>query len=310
MNESLPQIFVGVDVSKKTLNVHIHPFKKAFTVPNSKVGINRMKRELEGYSVGQIVCEATGGYETLLATELNNVWVVEPKRIKAFIMSESVNAKTDDIDARMIAHFAAQKKPKHTLQPRSKEVEVVRALNQRRSDILEMINKESNRIQHPSQIHCKKELKKHISFLDKALIKIDCEIECLIKNNASLAKKAAIIQSVPGVGKVTAATLIGYLPELGTINDKEIAALVGVAPFDKQSGSFKGKSIIKGGRPEIRNVIYMAAVSAKKFNDPMKIFYERLIAAGKKPKVALVAIMRKLIIVLNAMIKKEQSWQA
>ncbi len=311
MNNSISQIFVGVDVSKNSLDVHIYPVNKAFTVANSKKGIREMKRKLARYCVGQIVCEATGGYEILLTTQLNdyNLWVVEPKRMKAFIMSENMNAKTDKIDARMIALFAAQKTPQYTSKHLSKDEAHIKALNQRRLDLIEMLNKETNRIQHPAQIHCKTELKKHIAFLKKQLTKINAEIERLINANDVLQEKNVIIQSIPGVGKVAASMLISFMPELGTITDKQIAALAGVAPFDRQSGSHRRKSIIKGGRSEIRKVLYMAALVASRFNPVMKAFYERLINVGKKPKVVLVAIIRKLIVILNVMIRKGEMWQ-
>ena len=307
MKNSISQIFVGVDVSKNKLDVHIYPLQKAFTVSNSKEGIQKIKQQLAGQVVGQIVCEATGGYEHLVKTLLS-AWVVEPRRIKAFIRSEGVNAKTDKIDASMLALFAAQKKPKHSPIQLSADEEHIKALNSRRTDVIEMITKESNRIHHPQEKYCRSDLQKHISFLEKQLAKIDNEIERLIKNNEVLSSKAKIIESMPGIGKVTTATLICSLPELGTVNDKQIAALLGVAPFDKQSGSYKGKSIIKGGRHNVRKVLYMAALVAARFNPVLKIFYQRLLNAGKRPKVALVAIMRKLIIILNVMVQKGEVW--
>ena len=307
MKSSIPQIFVGVDVSKNKLDVHIYPLQKTFTVLNSKEGIQKIKQQLAGQVISQIVCEATGGYEHLVKTLLS-AWVVEPKRIKAFIRSEGINAKTDKIDASMLALFASQKKPKHNPIILSADEEHIKALNNRRVDVIEMITKESNRIQHPQQKYCKNDVQKHISFLKKQLAKIDNEIEQLIRNNEALSSKAKIIESMPGVGKVTTSMLICSLPELGTVNDKQIAALVGVAPFDKQSGSYRGKSIVKGGRHNVRKVLYMAAVVAARFNPVLKIFYQRLLNGGKRPKVALVAIMRKLIVILNVMIQKGEAW--
>jgi transposase len=307
MKNSVPQIFVGVDVSKNHLDVNIYPLKMAFTVANSNKGIQEIMVKLAGHDVGQIVCEATGGYEYLVKTQLN-AWVVEPKRIQAFIRSEGINAKTDKIDAGMLALFAAQKKPKHTSMQLSADEKKLKALNNRRSELIAMITQESNRLQQPQQIHCKNDLKKHVLFLKKQLTKIDKEIEQIIKNNDVLSSKAKIMESIPGVGQVTTSVLISSMPELGKINNKQLAALVGIAPFDKQSGSYRGKSIIKGGRHEVRKVLYMAAVVASRFNPKLKMFYQRLLKAGKKPKTALVAIMRKLIIILNVMIQKGEAW--
>lgn len=310
MENSLPQIFVGVDISKDNLDVHLHPLNKSFRVANSRTGIQKIKSILSNNNIGHIVCESTGGYESLLKTELKDykVWVVSPRRIRAFIISEGIHAKTDKIDAKMIALFAAQKKPKYDKKQLSENEERLQALNQRRLHLIDMINKESNRFQHPAQILNRGDIKEHLSFLEKRLKKIDASIECLIKSDILLEKKDDILQSMPGVGKVTASMLISFLPELGTISDKQIVALAGVAPFDKQSGNGKRKSIIIGGRPEVRKVLYMAATVASRFNPKMKIFYDRLRAAGKKPKVAYVAIMRKLLTILNTMIRKQTTW--
>jgi transposase len=307
MNDSITQVFIGVDVGKNYLDVHAYPLKKAFRVPNSIEDMQKIKDILAHYDIVQVVCEATGGYEYLLKKHLD-AWVVEPKRIQAFIKSEGIKAKTDKIYASMRALFAAQKKPSHTAIKASNEETHIKALNSRRSDLNEMITKESNRLKHPQQEQCKDHLKKHISFLKEQLKQVDKEINLIIKNNQELTAKARIMESIPGVGKVTASTLICSLPELGKVDNKQIAALVGVAPFDKQSGSIKFKSVTRGGRHSIRKVLYMAALAASKFNPVMKTFYERVLRIGKAPKVGLVAIMKKLITTLNVMIKKEETW--
>ncbi len=208
----------------------------------------------------------------------------------------------------MLALFASQKKPKHTPIQLSATEEHIKALHNRRSDLIEMVNKEKNRIQHPQQHYCKHDLKKHISFLEKQLTKTEKEMTQLINDNDFLSAKAKIMESIPGVGKVSSAMLICSLPELGTITDKQIAALVGLAPYDKQSGIYRGKSIIKGGRYDVRKVLYMAALVAARHNPVLKVFYQKLLKAGKKHKVALVAVMRKLIVILNIMLQKGESW--
>lgn len=295
------------------MNIHIHPHNKSFKVQNTKLGIKKLLTVLQSYNIGQIVCEATGGYEYLLLQlftgESIDIWLVEPKRVRAFIVSEGVNAKTDKIDAHMLALFAATKKPKHGLSLRSHSEEKIRSLCRRRKNLVNIIVQEKNRLDHPQQVHCRVSIQKHISFLELEIESIEKEMSKLISSDDRLNNKIKIIESVPGIGKVTALALVSHMPELGTTNDKQIAALLGVAPFVKQSGNYKGATAIRGGRWEARNCMYMAALTAARYNPKLKAFHEKLRNAGKKPKVVLVALMRKLIVIINNMIRNNELWR-
>jgi transposase len=309
---TLPKIYVGIDVSKKYLDIHILPLEKSLRITNSKHGIKLLQKQIAQFEVGQIAFESTGGYECHLFTELKDtgykLWQVDPKRIKAFIVSEGIKAKTDKIDARMIALFASSRQPNYQPIQLSATEEKLRALNKRRTDLLRLINMESNRLNHPQQIHCNKIIKRHISFMEKQILEIEAELNLLIKNDEAITKKIEIYKSVPGIGNVVATTLAAEMPELGKISHKKIAALLGLAPFIQQSGMSKGTACIRGGRSYVRKTIYMAALVATQYNPALKEFYNRLCKSGKKPKVALVAVMRKLIVILNAMLLKGETW--
>ncbi len=309
---TIPQIFVGIDVAKDFYDIHLHPLNKAFRITNDKKGISKLLRILSKYQVQLVVFESSGGYGYFLSKELlangYKTWQVDPSRIKAFIASEGVHAKTDKIDAKMIALFASQKELKYEKNEPTEIEECLRALVKRRQNLVQMIIIENNRVKHPAQIFCKDRINNHIIFMKDEIYYIEEEIDQLINNNDMFNLKAAIITSIPGLGKVSAFTLIAGLPELGKIADKQISALVGVAPFTQQSGASKGTAIIRGGRKPVRNTLYMATLTALQYNPIIKEFYDRLRRNGKKPKVAIVAAMRKLIIILNTMVKKNEMW--
>lgn len=310
--ENITKVYVGVDVSKNRLDIHVYPITKTFFVDNTEDGINTLMAHLSSYSVEQIVCESTGGYEDLMLKKLHNagykVWQVEPNRIKSFIRTKGRKAKTDTIDAYMIALFAAQEKQEHAYVEYGVEHDVIHDLVTRRKDLTAMIITETSRFKHPSQALCKAEIQAHIDFMNKQLKEIDAKIQDHIDKNDDLKGKSKIIESMPGVGKVSSAMLIAEMPELGKIENKKIAALLGVAPYIQQSGQSKGTAFISGGRTMVRSVIYMAALVATRRNPKMKAFYQKLKAAGKKPKIALVAVMRKMIVILNVMVKNNTMW--
>lgn len=311
--ENVAKIYVGVDVSKNQLDIYLHPIEKIFSFNNSKNGINQLIKKLSRYTIAQIVCESTGGYEDLMVKMLRNfgykVWQVEPNRIKSFIRSKGKKAKTDSIDAHMIALFSAQERQEYEPIICNEKQKQLRDLVKRKNDLIEMVVAEKHRLQHPSCIFCRPEIQAHIDFMNKQIAKIEIIIEDFINKDDNFNKKVEIIESVPGIGKATSAMLIAELPELGKIENKKIAALVGVAPYTQQSGQYKGRAFISGGRTMVRSAIYMAALVASRYNPAMKKFYQRLCIIGKKsPKVALVAIMRKLITILNVMIKKQTKW--
>ena len=312
MNTTLPQIFVGIDSAKNFLDIYLHPIDKAFRINNNLKGIKKFIKILSEYNVGQAVFESSGGYERLVLQELTNnnykVWQVEPKRIKGFIVGEGIKVKTDKIDAKMIALFAAQKQPKYKQVIASAEEKRLQGLSKRRIDLTKMIVKEKNRLQNPEMFECKEEIETTLLCLESHLEAVNVKISNLISNNSHWSNKAALIATVPGVGKITSQALVAEMPELGLIENKQAAALLGVAPLIQQSGTAKGMATIKGGRAALRSIIYMAAVVAIRCNPKLKAFYKRLREAGKKAKVALVAVMRKLITLLNVMVKKGEQW--
>jgi len=311
--ENVTKTYVGVDVSKKQLDIYIHPIEKSIYFTNSKNGIDKLVTLLSTYKVEQIVCESTGGYENLMIDMLREVgfkvWQVEPNRIKSFIRSKGKKAKTDKIDAKMIALFAVQEAPEYEQVNLCQNHKLLQSLTKRKRDLIAMITSEKLRLKNPNLAICANEITVHINFMTKQVKKLERKIQKLIDDDDDLSKKAEIIESVPGVGKTTAATIIAEMPELGKIENKKAAALVGVVPYTRQSGQYKGKAFISGGRGVIRSAIYMAALVASRYNPAMKEFYNRLCKTNKKPpKVALVAIMRKLIVILNVMIKKQAKW--
>jgi transposase len=313
MKSMVSKIFVGVDISKDFLDIHLYPLEKNFRMNNSQKGISNFVSMLGNHEVFQIACESSGGYEYLMLEELtkNNykVWQINPRRVRAFITSEGIKAKTDKIDARMIALFASQKQPSYEQVNRPETEARLKALVRCRADFVKEIVRENNKVQHPQQVHCKEIISKHITFMEEQIRELEKEIDKLMEIDGDLKNKAKFIRSIPGLGRITAYTLIAEVPELGKVGNKRIAALLGVAPFIKQSGKSKGTAAISGGRSEVRRVIYMAAVAASRYNPVFKLFYKKLCDKGKKPKVALVAIMRKLIVTLNVMVKNEKEWK-
>ena len=309
---TVAKIHIGVDVSKARLDVHMNPLNKAIAFVNSEDGIRQFIEELKPYKVEQIVCESSGGYEDLMLKTLRRsgykVWQVDPNRIKSFMRSEGKRAKTDVIDARMIALFSAQKAQPHEHVVQGKNHDLLCDLVKRRKDLTDMITIERLRLKHPSQKSCIDEIQAHIDFMNEQIKTLDKKINQLIEEDDDLNKTAKIIESVPGIGRITSALLLAKMPELGRIENKQAAALVGVAPYTQESGQYRGASFIAGGRGIVRAGVYMAALVASRFNKKMKAFYQKLKAAGKKPKVALVAVMRRLVVILNIMIKEKTMW--
>jgi transposase len=312
--KNITKIHVGVDVSKNKLDIYLHPIGITAPFANTEDGIKALLKYLSGYEIVQVVCESTGGYEDLCVKELRkngyNVQRVDPNRVKSFIRSKGKKAKTDAIDAKLIALFSTQENQKNNPIEFGEKHDELRDLVKRRDDLIQMISMERLRLNHPSHQHCKSEIQKHISFMDKQVKGLEKRIQDLISKDDDLRKKAEIIESVPGIGKTTAALLLAETPELGMMGNKQIAALVGIAPYTQQSGKYQGKAFISGGRTTVRTGLYMPAMVAAKCNPTLKKFYNRLYIEGKKPaKVALVAVMRKLITILNTMIKNGTKWE-
>lgn len=304
------QTFIGIDVSKDTLAIFIDSTEQHAECPNQTGDLRKLARRLKKLSPALIVLEATGGYENLAASifsefELPHA-VVFPKRVRQFANGLGIMAKTDRVDAEVLAFYGrtAKIEPKPLLTAEQRRLQ---ELTTRRQQLIEMRVAEENR-EGTAPLGMRKNIKKHIDWLVAQTSALDAEIAAAIKNSEDLKEKDDLLQSVPGVGEVLSATLICEMPELGQIPNKEIASLIGVAPFPKESGKFKGKRYCQGGRAMVRRVLYMATLSATRHNPAIKEFYDRLLAKGKIKKVAIIACARKLITVLNAMVKNNCAW--
>jgi transposase len=302
--------YVGIDVSKGRLDVCEGEQGEAWEVGNDAKGIARLVERMQALQPELIVLESTGGLEWAAMTELYSaglaVALVNPGRVKDFARSIGLLAKTDKLDARLLARFAEAVKPNATRLPDEQEKHLI-GLVSRRRQLLEMLVAEQNRL-NSARLSSRVNLEEHIRWLQKALDDLDKEIQTYVRQSELWKDKAERMQSIPGVGPVTSSTLLAELPELGQLDRKKIAALVGVAPFNNDSGPRRGKRRVKGGRSGVRNVLYMAALSASRYNPVLRAFYQQLIQRGKEKKVALTACMRKLLTFLNAMIRDSKSW--
>jgi len=311
MTANLAEVFVGIDVSKNRLDIAIWGRKEYWQIKNEDRGFIELIGKMREIQPTLIVLEATGGLELPLVAEITlaglPIAVVNPKRIRDFARSAGQLAKTDKLDARIIAHFAQAVRPeiRHL---RSEEEEHLTALLTRRMQIIEMLTAEKNRV-YSIRRQMKERLEVHIQWLNAEVKELDKEVAAFIKQSPIWKEKEKVLRSVPGVGPVTGATLLASLPEIGTLNRQKIAALVGVAPVNKDSGKKHGKRRVFGGRAVVRRTLYMAALSATKCNPKIKPFYERLVCRGKEKKVALTACMRKLLVILNAMVKNNTYWE-
>jgi len=304
-------VFIGIDVSKAHLDVAVRPKGDEWRVSNSDAGIEQMRSRLKGLRPSLIVLEATGGLEvplvSALATDGLPVVIVNPRQVRDFAKSTGRLAKTDALDARVLAHFGEAVRPKPRPIPDEQSLQLSSLLSRRRQ-VSQMITAERNRLKtsgHP----IRPRIQAHISWLEHELADIDSQLSVSIKESPIWRAKEQILRSMPGVGPVVSITLLAELPELGKLNRKEIAALVGVAPLNRDSGTLRGRRSVWGGRARVRATLYMAALVASRVNPIIKVYYQRLCAAGKPKKVALTACMRKLLLVLNSMIKHRTHWE-
>lgn len=303
--------YVGVDVSSQVVDVSIRPdgIAKRF---ERRFGFDAVVEFLKPFAPQLVVLEATGGYEMPVAAALSTagfpVAVVNPRQARDFAKSTGKLAKTDKIDAAALAHFAEAVKPEARALP-DEQARELEALVSRRRQLVEMLVAEQNRLHVATTRAAKRDIEEHIDFLKKRIKDHDGDIGTTVRQSPLWREKDDLLRSVPGIGKVVASTLLASLPELGTLDRKKIAALVGVAPINRDSGKMRGRRSIWGGRADVRAVLYMAAVSATKHNPAVRATYERLVAAGKAKKVALVACMRKLLTMVNAMIRDNAMWR-
>jgi transposase len=307
-------MFVGIDVAKAELVVSILPVAERFTVENDERGVRTLVERLRAIPLTLIVLEATGGYELLgvaaLAAAALPVVVVNPRQVRDFAKATGQLAKTDRIDADILARFADVVRPSVRAIP-TEEVQELDALLTRRRQLLEMLQAERNRtgqVFGKGKRIVKKSLKNHISYLERELRMTDTDLGAVIKASPVWRERDELLRSVPGVGPVLSRTLLADLPELGRLSRREIAKLVGVAPLSRDSGTMRGRRFVQGGRATVRAVLYMAALVATKRNAVIRAFYLRLVAAGKPKKLALVACMRKLLTILNVMVRTAQPW--
>ena len=304
--------FVGIDVSKAQLDVAIRPGSERLSVANSDAGIAELKKRLCELEPELIVLEATGGYQSAAVLGLGlaklTVAVVNPRQVRDFAKAMGRLAKTDLLDAEVLALFAERIRPEPRALP-DEDALLLDALVTRRRQLVEMTVAERNRLAvcHRSQ---RPHIVAHLSYLKRELKELERDIEARMRESPLWREKDDLLRSVPGVGRITSATLMAELPELGKLNRKQIAALVGLAPLNRDSGTLHGKRTIWGGRAAIRAVLYMATLSAIKTNPPLRAFYERLCSTGKAKKVAITACMRKLLTILNAMARAQQPWLA
>jgi transposase len=301
--------FVGIDVAKAQLDVAIGPNGERFSVANDETGIGELLRRLEPADF--VILEATGGLEMPVASALAAaglaVAIVNPRQVRDFARATGRLAKTDRLDAAVLARFGEAVRPE--ARPLADEqAQALAALVTRRRQLIEMLTAEKNRrARAPKVLH--RSIDEHIRWLEKRLSGLDAELAELIRDTPLWRERDELLRSVPGVGKVLSSTLLAQLPELGMLNRKQIAALAGLAPFNRDSGKLRGSRCIWGGRAQVRRVLYMATVAGVRSNPAIRTFYLRLRANGKHAKPALIACMRKFLVILNAMLHNKTHWQ-
>jgi transposase len=302
---------IGIDIAKNSLDVHFLPEGRACRVPNRSEGHGELIRQLPELGTCLIVVEATGGYERQLVAELAaagyHVSVVNPRQVRDYARSRGILAKTDRIDARVIALFGQHVHPRPLAEVDEKQEELSQFVTRRRQ-LVELRTAEMNRREGPVSKEVRKSIQLVIDTLNKELKRVDHAILALVESDDDWKGKSDVLQSIPGVGRTTAATLLSDLPEIGRVSRAQVAALVGVAPLNRDSGTMRGKRSIWGGRATVRSALYMATLSAQRFNPVIKAFSERLAARGKPKKQIIVACMRKLLVILNTMLKTNTTW--
>lgn len=305
-------IYVGIDVSKDRLDVALRPSGESFAVARTVAGIDDLIERLKTSWPTMVAIEATGGFETLVAGGLAGaglpVVVVNPAQVRSFAQALGKRAKTDPIDAMVIAHFVEATKPQQRALPDAM-TQLLAGLVARRRQIVEMIGAESQRAYRISHPRLNKSIARLRKALEKELCELDDEIGNQVRGSPAWAEKEDLLASVPGIGPTIARSLIAELPELGTLDRRQIAALVGLAPWTRQSGQWRGRSFIGGGRASVRRMLFMGAMVAARFNPQLKLFRDKLVAAGKPKLVAIIAVARKLLTILNAILRDKTSWQ-
>jgi transposase len=306
------EIIVGIDVSKDRLDVAVRPSGEAFVIARNPAGLEQLTLRLGGLPASLVALEASGGFETIVAAALAAarlpVVVVDPAQVRAFAKAIGQRAKTDPIDAGVIAHFAEATRPEPRPLP-DEATQLLADLVARRRQILEMMVAERQREKRVTVPHLRKSIARLLKALERELASVDTDINDAVRGSPAWREKEDLLASVPGIGPTIARTLIAELPELGQLNRRQVAALAGLAPFTRQSGQWRGRSFIAGGRTTVRTALFMGAMVAKRHNPILKAFFDRLVAAGKPKMVALIAVARKLLTMLNAILRDRRPWQ-
>jgi len=308
----MDSIIVGIDVSKDRLDVALRPSGEGFAVDRNGAGLDALVARLTALSPQLVALEATGGFETIVAAALGAaglpVVVVNPAQVRAFAKALGQRAKTDPIDAAVIAHFAEATRPQPRPLPDA-ATQLLADLIGRRRQIVEMMAAEGQRERRSTDKRLQRSIVRLRKALEKELAELDGEIRDRVRGSPVWREKEDLLASVPGIGPVIARTLIAELPELGQLSRKQIAALAGLAPFTRQSGQWRGRSFIGGGRTVARTALFMGAMVASKHNPVLRGFFDRLVRAGKPKMVALIAVARKLLTILNAILRDNRPWQ-
>ena len=304
-------IYVGIDVAKAQLDVAVRPADEGWVVSNDDAGVRQLVSRLKTLEPVMVVLEASGGIELPLvasmAVEELPVVVVNPRQVRDFARATGKLAKTDSLDAAVLAHFGEAVKP--PVRPlRDAETQALNSLATRRHQVMSMIVSEKNRLGTAATAVCPR-IEAHIEWLQRELDDLDRDLRQTLRQSPVWREKDDLLRTVPGVGEQISLTLLAYLPELGALDRRQIAALVGVAPFNRDSGTMRGRRTIWGGRARVRAALYMGALVATRHNPVIKDFYLRLLAAGKPKKLALTACMRKLLVILNSMLKHRSAWR-
>ena len=306
-------IYVGIDVAKDQMDVAVRPSDERWTVSQDDDGIRQLVSRLKALEPALVLLESSGGFElplvASLATEEVPVVVVNPRQVRDFARATGKLAKTDAIDAEILAHFAEAVRP--PVRPlRDAETQILNSLVTRRQQVMIMLVSERNRLGSATAAAVRPRIKAHIGWLKQELSELDESLRRTLRQSPVWREKDELLRTVPGVGEQVSLILLAYLPELGTLNRQQIAALVGVAPFNRDSGTLRGKRTTWGGRARVRAALYMGALVATRHNPVIRDFYQRLLTSGKPKKVALTACMRKLLVILNSMLKQRSPWRA
>jgi transposase len=306
------QTFVGIDIAKRSLDVSVGTDSKPFTLNHDRDGIHQLLARLPDAGSCLVVVESTGGYQRCLVAELvdagHHVAVANPRQVRDFAKGHGILAKTDAIDAAVIARFGQQVRPRVIQKSHQQQAELEQLVTRRRQ-LVELRTAEKNRLETITVKSVHQSIQRVVDLLNKQIEKIEKEILDAIQSDNDWNDKAKLLGSVPGIGPVTIASLLAELPELGLLNRQEMAALVGVAPFNRDSGQFRGRRTIWGGRADVRSALYMAALTARRCNPLIRAFARRLEDAGKPFKVVITACMRKLLVILNTMVKTNTPWR-